>query len=224
VIVDGVSQDEKFCVASMEMLPRKLGRKMYQQICGVELPAPAFAKKAMEYVAGNVWIFDAYGTQKAKKILEVFDYARRKYGITNFVIDSLAKCGLAEDDYNGQKEFVDVLMEFARKYNVHVCLVVHIRKGMNEDMMPGKMDVKGTGAITDMVDNLFIIWRNKKKEAAMASGDAIRMDKFKDKPDAILSCEKQRETGDEPTFYLSFHGKSCQYIERSDCPPKTYIR
>ncbi len=31
----------------------------------------------------------------------------------------------------------------------------------------GKMDVKGSGAITDLTDNLFIIWRNKARERAL---------------------------------------------------------
>ncbi|MDI8746136.1 hypothetical protein MJM83_28415, partial [Salmonella enterica subsp. enterica serovar Montevideo] len=30
-----------------------------------------------------------------------------------------------------------------------------------------KMDVKGSGAITDLTDNLFIIWRNKARERAL---------------------------------------------------------
>jgi len=222
-VVDGVSQGYKFCIASMEMQPRKLGRKMYQQVGGVDEPSQDYAEKIKSFLHDGVWIFNSYGTSKAKTILEVFDYARRKYGITHFVVDSLAKCGFAEDAYNDQKSFVDALMEFAGKNNVHVHIVVHIRKKEDENKIPGKMDIKGTGAISDMVDNVFIVWRNKPKEDAMRSEDATKIEKYQDKPDAVLSCEKQRETGEEPTYGLWWHGKSCRFLEYSSSEVKKYI-
>ncbi len=45
--------------------------------------------------------------------------------------------------------------------------VTHSRKGDSEEKPTGKMDVKGSGAITDPTDNLFIIWRNKARERAL---------------------------------------------------------
>ena len=139
VAVDCMAQGERFCVASMEMKPQKLGRKMYQQIAGSDMPDHKTAGEILKFIDGRIWIFEAYGTTKADRILEVFKYARRRYGVTHFIVDSLAKCGFGEDDYNGQKAFVDRLMEFAGEFNVHVHLVVHIRKQSNESNIPGKM-------------------------------------------------------------------------------------
>lgn len=219
VAVDGVAQGERFCIASMEMKPRKLGRKMYQQICGHDNPTEAEAQMTLQFLGDHIWLFEAYGTTKSTKILEIFDYARRRYGVTQFIVDSLAKCGFGEDDYNGQKGFVDKLMEFAGKHNVHVHLVVHMRKREDESKIPGKMDIKGTGAISDMVDNVFIIWRNKPKEDKVAKGDTgLSLDH-----DAVLNCVKQRETGVEPFIGLHFHKPSCQFIDYNDSPPKQYL-
>lgn len=223
VVVDGVAQGYKFCVASMEMQARKLGRKMYQQVGGLDEPSELHTDKIKEFLNGSVWIFNTYGTARAKTILEVFDYARRRYGITHFIVDSLAKCGFAEDGYNDQKEFVDGLMEFSGKNNVHTHLVVHIRKKEDENKIPNKMDIKGTGAISDMVDNVFIVWRNKPKETALQGEDVTQIEKYQDKPDAILSCEKQRETGVEPFYGLWWHSKSCQFLEYSSNEAKRYI-
>ena len=219
VAVDGVSQGERFCFASMEMKPRKLGRKMYQQIIGHEYPTAQEEKKITEFLEDHIWIFEAYGTAKASRIIEVFDYARRRYGVTQFIVDSLAKCGFGEDDYNGQKGFVDRLMEFAGKNNVHVHLVVHVRKREDESKVPGKMDIKGTGAITDMVSNTFIVWRNKPKEEKISKGDHIPEDTM----DAALNCVKQRETGEEPFYGLYFHKPSCQFLEFHDSETKQYL-
>lgn len=223
IVVDGVAQGYKFCIASMEMQPQKIGRKIYQQIGGVDTPSIEYAKKIKEFINNGVWIFNEYGTAKSKKILEVFEYAMRKYGITHFVVDSLAKCGFAEDDYNNQKSFVDALMEFAGKHNVHVHLVVHIRKKEDENKIPGKMDIKGTGAISDMVSNVFILWRNKPKEAIMKGEDILKKEDEQKKPDAILSCEKQRETGKEPSYGLWWEERSSQFLEYSTCEPRKYI-
>jgi len=219
VTVDGVSQGERFCIASMEMKPRKLGRKMYQQICGHDNPTEEESQQILQFLGDHVWMFECYGTAKADKIVEIFDYARRRYGVTHFIVDSLAKCGFGEDDYNGQKGFVDVLMEFAGKYNVHVHLVVHMRKREDETKIPGKMDIKGTGAISDMVDNVFIIWRNKPKEEKIEAGEKGKLLEF----DAVLNCVKQRETGVEPFVGLYFHKPSCQFLDYEDSPTKQYI-
>jgi len=79
--------------------------------------------------------------------------------------------------------------------------------------------VKGTGAIIDMIANAFIVWRNKKKEELMESGDRSKEDEF----DMVINCVKQKKTGKEPTFGFMFLPHSCQFVERSDEPPRQYI-
>src|SRR5690606_12104239 len=132
-------------------------------------------------------------------------YAQEQLGITQFVIDSLMKCVRGEDDYNGQKDFVNELCAFAMARKVHVHLVHHIRKAENEDKIPGKFDAKGAGASTDMVDNVFIVGRNKKAE---------RGDGEDQTPTAMLKCDKQRNgTGWEGMLGFWFNLESMQYLE-----------
>lgn len=111
----------------------------------------------------------------------------------------------------GKKDFVDALTAAARDYNTHIHLVHHLRKGETEDRLPGKMDIKGTGAVTDLVDNVLILWRNKKKEKEVAAGVAVD----KHHPDAILLCEKQRNGEWEGRTKLYFSAVSQRY---SDVP------
>ena len=140
VMVDSVTQRDRWCVASMEMPATKLGAKVYQQAGGVQHPAPKYSAKIRELIDHNIFIFTTYGTAKADKILEVFEYARRRYGVNHFLIDSLSKCGFAEDDYKGQKGLVDRLFEYSLENRVHVHLVVHMRKNESEEKVPGKWD------------------------------------------------------------------------------------
>ena len=99
------------------------------------------------------------------------------------------KCVSGEDDYNGQKKFVDEITALARDHNIHVHLVHHIRKLQSDELMPNKNDLRGSSSITDQVDNVFIVWRNKKKENEIQKG----IDTDMSSPDMILMNEKQRK-------------------------------
>lgn len=172
------------------------------------------------------WAFDVVGTAKADRIIEVFIYARRRYGISLFVIDNLAKCGFAEDDYNAQKAFVDKLTDFAREHASHVLLVVHMRKRDDERKISGKLDIKGTGALTDMADSVLIAWRNKGKEneirKAQQRGEEIP-DDLLSKPDAVIACEKQRNGEEEPVVRLWFDRRSHQFLDGRNSHAKHYV-
>jgi twinkle protein len=212
------------CVASMEFRPVKWLKRLVRQATGLSNPSHAYVRHVSHWFKDRIWVFDAMGTQKANDILSVFGYAARRYGVKFFVIDNLAKCGFGEDDYNGQKGFVDALTDFTRMQDVHVALVCHMRKTDAEERPGGKMDVKGTGGITDMADTLVTVWRNKVKEKKLRElargkgedGDAAILDAKAlddEQPDAIIQCHKQRNGEHEPTIRLWFDRSSHQYLD-----------
>jgi twinkle protein len=105
----------------------------------------------------------------------------------------------AEDDYNGQKAFVNQLCVLARDTGLHIHLVHHSRKGQDESKAPGKMDAKGSGAISDLVDNCVSVWRRKEHE--------------EEKPDAVLTIDKQRHGEWEGKIGLWFDAASQSFKE-----------
>ncbi len=224
--LDALAQGERACIASLEFKPAKWLRRLTRQAAGLAVPSVPFIRAIHQWYAERLWVFDAVGTAKAEQILEVFAYARRRYGIHLFVIDNLAKCGLAEDDFNGQKAFVDRLTDFAKEHDAHVLLVLHMRKRESEDKPAGKMDIKGTGALTDMADTVLTVWRNKPKEEvvhkAESRGDPLP-DGVLEQPDAVLACHKQRNGEDEPKIALWFDRASHQYVDRTGARPRTYV-
>lgn len=225
IMVNSLYMGRRWCVASMEFPPYKLLSRLYRQVTGTNKPDRARDRRALDdFTDGRLWVFNVQGTAKSQRVLEVFEYAYRRYGVSNFLIDSLAKCGFAEDDYNGQKQFVDKLSDFARNNNVQVHLVCHSRKRNDEGDIPDKFDVKGSGGITDMVDNVYIIWRNKPKEKKMqdAGDDCTRRRLNQEEPDAILNCCKQREGEWEGLTKLWFDRASLQYLESWDARPLRY--
>jgi len=213
------------CVASMEFRPAKWLKRMVRQAVGRGDPSQAFVEHTMHWLGEALWVFDTTGTAKADHILETFGYAAKRYGVDLFVIDNLAKCGFDEDDYNGQKGFVDRLTDFAKSYNVAVILVAHMKKQADENHDGGKMGIKGSGAITDMVDTVLSIWRNKPKEERVRKLESIGGqpdDELAGQPDAVLSCHKQRNGEDEPKLALWFDRDSHQYIPSPSARPLVY--
>ena len=130
--------------------------------------------------------------------------------------------GFGEDDYNGQKAFVDEISDFSLTHNVHIHLVAHARKGEREDAPPDKLDVKGTSGITDLVDNVFMIWRNKPKEQKLAKEQSYNKRAIIEasEPCSIVTCCKQRHGDWEGAILLWFDRASLQYLEEPEFTPK----
>lgn len=202
VVLDLCYQAERTLVASFEMKPVRQMYRMSRQAAGSRLPSREFLEMLHQWTDGRLWIYDHVGAVDWRKLIAVMRYAVANFGITQFVIDSLMKCVKGEDDYNAQKDFVNELCAFAQAHSVHVHLVHHVRKGESEHKTPGKFDIKGAGAITDQVDNVFIVWRNKKAE-----------EENNGEPNCILACEKQRNGEFEGKFGFWFDKDSQQYME-----------
>jgi twinkle protein len=219
VMAASAAQGFNVCIASFEMSPEKTLHRMIVQRTN-KAPSRYHFDEAMDWVNESTWIFDLVGTAKQERVLDVFEYAYHRYGVRQFVVDSLAKLGMAEDDYKGQKAFIDKAGDFAKRTKTHVHIVCHARKGADEYTPPGKMDVKGTGAITDMADNVFCVHRNKAKERdvyRLASNEKINYTKedLEGQYDAFLMCAKHREDGaDSEGMWGLYFDKSRQlYIE-----------
>ena len=213
-----IKQKQKICIASFEMKPKRTLSRMLRQFAGYNFDAPGFnvsekvAKICVDFsiwADGCLWLYDQQGSVNARQVVAMTRYCAVELGIQHVFIDSLMKCVSAEDAYNEQKMFVDELCAVARDHGIHIHLIHHIRKGSSEEVMPNKMDIKGSGSITDQVDNVFLWWRNKKKENALRANDTSEMLG----PDAMLMCEKQRNGEGEEWYTLFFERDSQQYIE-----------
>ena len=230
ILLGAMKQGWKACVASMELQPVRLLHRLTAQICGVRgsIPSEQFITQALEWTEDKLWIFNLTGTAKADRVLEVFEYAHRRYGINLFVIDSLMKCGLDEEDNTAVKLFIEKVCDFKNKYGVHVLMVTHQKKGETEDRPSGKMDVKGTGAITDLADSVLIAWRNKPREKVIKKQDhgevlTPKEQKIVTEGSALIQCVKQRNGDWEGGFYLWFCRATRQYLPYEKASPICYI-
>jgi twinkle protein len=231
-----MSQGERVCMASFEMKPVETIRLMSRMFIGTNPFTSEYqneegfeALDAMfdgfgEWSDGKLWIYDQMGVTTPQTVIGMSRYCAKELGIKHVFIDSLMKVVGDEDDMNGQKRLVGELFAIAKDLQIHVHLIHHLKKPQNEAQIPDKHDTKGSGSITDQVDNLFMVWRNKPKE-----DDKRNNGQFGNKqsePDSILFCRKQRHyegSGDgEPAIGLWLHRDSGQFTGNPGESPKTY--
>lgn len=229
-MVHAAYMGEKICIASLEQKPKKTLARNVRQIRGQRKPELTEIDKCFKWLGGKFWLFDLVGTAKAERLFEVFEYAYHRYGIKQFVIDSLMRCGIHEDDYNKQADFANQITDFVAKFNCHIHLVAHPRKKENESEARGKMDVKGTGTISDLAHNCCSVWRNKKKEKNLdiiRDGGTVKGVTEEDlliEPDAQWICDKQREGEWEGFVNLWFQKDSFQYYDTPPAKSFNYLR
>jgi twinkle protein len=221
-----VGQGEKVCVASFEMKPVTTIGRMVRMFAMTNPFSPEFqgndGLKALDSIYddfgqwsdGSLWLYDQTGTAYPDTVLGMVKYCAKELGIGHIFVDSLMKCVKAEDDYNGQKDFVDQLCAVAKDFDVHVHLVHHLKKPSKEGEMPDKHDTKGSGSITDQVDNLFMVWRNKPKEDSIRAAGS--QSNKQTEPDSYLLCRKQRNyegnADGEPMISLWRHRDAGNFV------------
>lgn len=204
-------------IASMEMPPAKTIERMLCQGAGTDEPSDRFAEWFVDNTQ-NLYIYDQLDSVEPDRVIAMIRYAATELGIKHVIIDNLAKCVKGTDDYSAQKDFVDRVCWAAKSQSIHVHLVHHIRKGRSEEDIPDKFDVKGAGEISDLVDNVVLIHRNKKKERLISNGEIC------DEPDSRMIVAKQRHGGWEGSFafwFVPLGERGGQYVTRPDagCMP-----
>lgn len=211
-----MTQGEKVCIASMEMKPAATMQRMCRQASGCNAPDHRFIHDLHEWTNGRLWLYDQQGQVSPERILAVGRYCHEQLGITHLVVDNLLSCGIPEDGYDAQKQFILALATHAHDTGQAVHLLAHSRKGKDELTPPGKFDVRGSASITDLADNVFSVWRNRGKELAQDEG---RHDKDNEE-DALLIVCKHRHGEWEGRVRLWFDRRSQTFLQLPTEQPK----
>ncbi|TAM02186.1 MAG: AAA family ATPase [Paraburkholderia sp.] len=219
-MLHAMTAGERTCIASMEMRPRATMERLARQAACNEKPAGGYLQGFGRWTNDRLWIYNHVGTVPRNRMIAVSRYCRKELGVSHMVIDSLLKCGIAPDDYAGQKSFVDELCALARDTDLHIHLVHHARKREKESDVPDKFDLKGAGEITDLVDNVLIVHRNKRKEADLRKTDLSdeKRASIEGQADTVLICAKQRHYTWEGNVRLWFDPASLQFRDDPNAP------
>ena len=136
----------------------------------------------LDAVKEQLWIYNQQKSLSPSDVPALCRYAIEHHGVQHIMIDSLMKCGLAPDDYAGQKRLVDSIQQIAHNSNAHIHLIAHLRKGKSDSEIGGLHDIKGASDIADLSENVIIVWRNKQRE----------INGTENEPDAVIKIEAQR--------------------------------
>ena len=232
-----INEGSCIVLASLEMHPRQSLRRMIKQCGGTESPTAMYIDKIINWIdgenhnSGRLLIYDLVGKIKLQELLDVFTYARMKYGADQFVIDSLMRLGLQTDDYNGQEGLMVDLVNWAQEHDVHVHLVAHNRKSeAGQGQHQGLEGIKGAMEVGANAFNQVEVIRNRKVEEIKAKHDdgkelSEKEEKLLGAPGVVFACNKQRNGDWEGKVGLWFYQEQYQYWdhERGAAETKTYF-
>ncbi len=214
VLAHQIQQGAKVFIASFELPPFMLIQNIMFQVLGGIPKSKDEVKLAREFLSDGLWIYNHSGSSKIDVLLSLFRYVIQKHGVNVIMIDNLMRCGIREDNYADQAEFVEKLCHFKDETGCQIHLVVHLRKKGSESDDTDKMDIKGSGAITDQADYVFCVLRNKPKEKVLRGEKIVPPDQY-DKmivaSDMMLICHKNRYTGHEQNYHYWFDQKTLCY-------------
>jgi len=199
------SKGRKCCIASLEMKPARYLKWAVEQTLGKDNPTEEEIIKTFEWIDNYIYVLDIQDNVFDNRILELFEYTARRYGIDHFVIDSLMKIRFhnADNDLMEQVNFLNNYIDFCKKFSAHGHIVAHPRKQETDKDKPDKTDVKGRGELTDLVDNVIIIWRNIDDKEDIEEDYRI---------DGLAIVRKNREFGDLGKVQLLFDPKSRRFL------------
>nr|WP_211112131.1 AAA family ATPase [Azospirillum soli] len=226
--VDWGHQGAKVCIASLEMVPKQFLKRMVKQAGNVDRPTEPFIRAIMQWMDGWLWCFNLVGKVGVQPLLDVFEYARCRYGCDTFIIDSLMRLGIGSEDYQGQEQAVFTLVNWAVEKDVHIHLVAHSRKADKRagGGAPETEDIKGASEIGSNAFNILGVWRDREVEEKIkaltekadrgdqAAGGALAQ--LANEPTVILNVAKQRNGDWEGKCGLWFNSGSYQYRGSQD--------
>lgn len=221
-------QGAKVCIASLEMSPPQFLRRMVKQAGNVDRPTEPYIRRIMEWLDGWLWAFNLVGKVGIAPLLDVFEYARCRYGCDTFVIDSLMRLGIGSEDYQGQEQAVFQLVNWTVEKGVHTHLVAHSRKADTKTggTAPETEDIKGASEIGSNAFNILGVWRDRKLEDKLKGlteradqGDQTaraQLDEMAGMPPVLLNIAKQRSGDWEGKCGLWFSSETYQYRSSQD--------
>jgi len=205
--------------ASLEMTPTKTLSRMVRQATGSLNVSNEHIEQFMAWQRDRAFLFDHQGRIDAWQAIAICRYAKQHLKCDHIILDSLMKLVRGEDDFNGQKDLVDALCDVAKETKMHIHLVHHIRKGGESNRIAEKKDIKGSGVITDLADNVILIARNRPKEKDTETNRIAD----NTQPDTFLITAKQRNGDWEGTLGLWFDRQSQQFTESFQQPIIKYL-
>lgn len=224
VMLESVNMGVPVCAYSGELSAQRFRQWIAQQAAGPNYVtpyldemtrkeqfriAPEAEKRIDDWWRKKFFLYDNTITNASheENIIRTFEYAVRKHGCAVFLLDNLMVVDFEdtrsnqENYYRAQSGFTGRLVEFAKKHEVHVHLVVHPRKTQGRGGISDADDVGGSGDITNRADNVISMERLS-DEKAQELGCCT-----------VLRVIKNRDFGETVKLSLDYDPKSRRFYK-----------
>lgn len=130
-------------------------------------------KSIDNWIKDKLYIYsdDSITSQEKQLLIDMKHMADK--GVKVFVIDNLMKIeleGSYKNELLAQRQFVNKLKEFARRYGAVVNLICHPRKPSEGSTKINKFDIAGSGDITNLADYVLSISRVSEEQKEKSPG------------------------------------------------------
>lgn len=220
MVCEAINQNYSVCLYSGELINSQLQNWINLQLAGEENIisfvdeytgkisygiSKQLKKQIQDWYRDKLYIYNNEFEMESvnhASILDIFKKAHQKYGCKVFVVDNLMSARFinkSKDDYYTQQScFVGELVAFAKSNNVHIHIIAHPKKTVNDNLE--SEDISGTMDIANRADNVFVISKTDKEKHTEKKEDG----KFiirKNRSDGINNC----------VFNLYFNKKSRRF-------------
>lgn len=229
----------KSLIASMEVRPEVTVKILTSQLLGaVKLENTttntASVVGALAWLQKRCCIYDFLGAVDYRVLLQAMGHAHAKLGCDFFLIDSLMRLGIADDDYAGQGRCALQLANFAVERNCHVILINHLNKSDGGY----KSRSRGSQQVVDNSHNVIVVDRNEEKWGKIDEMKAEvdrqvldertlekKIEEMRSQWDARIMLQKQRWPGSRQNGarWLWFVQSALQYSSEEKAGPINYL-
>jgi energy-coupling factor transporter ATP-binding protein EcfA2 len=226
----------RVCIASFEMPPVVTLWMLCAQLIGRKRVEDCHAHRqevanAFAWLNSRLLLYDFLGIGDWRDVLNAFRFAAKEKGARVFILDSVMRIGIPDDDYAAQGLAAAAFAQFGKEFDAHLFFVIHENKGT----AGGKAKIRGSKLWSANADNVLRVERNMKKGERVSEVDndlrvaremAAGAEDIKDLEEDLRKAhqawdthfvlQKQRYPGSQQngSRHVWFDGGSFQFRER----------
>ena len=147
-----------------------------------------------QYYKGTTYFYRDSFTHKISSIMETMESVVRKHGVKTIIVDNMSSLDLENDDnnkWNKQEDFIRDIIEFSKKWNVAVIIVLHPKK-MDTNRRMTLFDLQGVTASVNLAHRVLSLYRVSVKDKEGVQGKNGLWIKPPIKYDVLLDVLKDR--------------------------------
>ena len=173
-------------------------------------------QKIINWIGDKFWLWNNNYGNRFADLASVLEEQANDKKADLIVIDNLMALDIegGADKYDAQTNFVWTLKNIAKVCNVHILFVAHPRKAVGFLRLN---DISGSGNITNIVDNAFIIHRNN-TDFDKAISDYLKNEKYKHIAEGctnVMEICKDRENGTQDKYISLWYEPETKRLKNS---------